>query len=103
MKYVCNWDGNKDSERNTLSSFTVDDCYMHDMSSVFESYGSEVITLTNSTFIKCQGKLYIHIIPKVLLIRQLQYSIVHWLVWIKLRFKERITAVTLFIAIMFLL
>lgn len=23
MKYVCNWDGNKDSERNTLSSFTV--------------------------------------------------------------------------------
>ena len=43
MKYVCNWDGNKDSERNTLSSFTVDDCYMHDMSSVFESYGSEVM------------------------------------------------------------
>lgn len=56
MKYVCNWDGNKDSERNTLSSFTVDDCYMHDMSSVFESYGSEVITLTNSTFYKMSGQ-----------------------------------------------
>lgn len=37
MKYVCNWDGNKDSERNTLSSFTVDDCYMHDMSSVLKA------------------------------------------------------------------
>lgn len=33
-----------------------DDCYMHDMSSVFESYGSEVITLTNSTFYKMSGQ-----------------------------------------------
>lgn len=56
MKYVCNWDGDKNSDRNTLSSFTVDDCYMHDMSSVFESYGSEVITLTNSTFYKMSGQ-----------------------------------------------
>ena len=29
---------------------------MHDMSSVFESYGSEVITLTNSTFYKMSGQ-----------------------------------------------
>lgn len=58
MKYVCNWDGNKssDSERNALSSFTIDDCYMHDMSSVFEECRSVAITLTNSTFYKMSGQ-----------------------------------------------
>lgn len=58
MKYVCSWDGDKsfDSERNALSSFTVDDCYMHDMSSVFEEYRSETMTLTNSTFYKMSGQ-----------------------------------------------
>lgn len=52
MKYVCKWDGDKnyDAERNALSSFTVENCFMHDMRSVFEEYRSTAITLTNSTF-----------------------------------------------------
>ena len=58
MKYVCNWDGNKDRdvERNALSSFVVNDCYMHDIVSVFEEYRSETMMFTNSTFYKMSGQ-----------------------------------------------
>ena len=58
MKYVCNWDGNKDRdvERNALSSFVVNDCYMHDIVSVFVDYRSETMMFTNSTFYKMSGQ-----------------------------------------------
>lgn len=58
MKYICNWDGNRehDAERHALSSFVIDDCYLHDMSSVFEEYRSEEMTFTNSTFYKMSGQ-----------------------------------------------
>lgn len=63
MKYVCNWDGNKDRdvERNALSSFVVNDCYMHDIVSVFEEYRSETMMFTNSTFYKMSGQaIHLH-------------------------------------------
>ena len=58
MKHLCNWNGNTeyDADRNALASFIVDDCYMHDMTAVFEEYRSKELVLTNSTFYKMSGQ-----------------------------------------------
>ncbi len=72
MKYVSNWDCNKDRdvERNELSSFVVNDCYMHDIVSVFEEYRSETMMLQILLSIRCRDRLFIRILMVLLPILQ---------------------------------
>lgn len=58
MKNVFKWDSGESVETNghILSSLIIDNCYVHDVASVFDNYPSATITLTNSTFYKMSGQ-----------------------------------------------
>lgn len=60
MRFVYNWEGGKDAdnERVDLGEFVVDNCYIHDVGSVFESARTLKLTITNSTFYKMSGQAF---------------------------------------------
>ena len=52
MKTVCDWPTRNDGVQNLLSAVLIDNCLFENMESIFNYYGSKVITITNSTLYK---------------------------------------------------